>query len=237
MIDEAVGTGKFTELAPLDAPPPPPRRLGDLLKSIFGTKRSRDDIPNPQLEPARSIAFLCFYVNGRFVGSATGFFVKPDVVVTAAHNILMAKPTAVGAFAGYDAKRNPVQSVSASRWAWDAQRDFAVLITAPSPASGLQLNGRPTAKVTLAGYAFGYFGQLTAGVGAAKTSGDKLLYALPADKGDSGGPIFAGAFPTAVVVALHTDSFDTGNPFEAGGELADQQMIARIASLEAQART
>lgn len=239
MAEDSTGTAEFTETAPLDAPRPIVRKLGHFFKSILGmgAPLGRNDLPNPGQEPGRSVAFLCFYVNGQFKGSATGFFIKPDVVVTAAHNILIAQPTAVGAFPGYDAKRNPVQSVSARKWAWDTARDFAVLVTAPSSAIGLQLGGPAPGTVTLAGYSTGYFGELTDGTGPAHITGDKLEYKVAAGKGDSGGPVFAGSQAGAVVVGLHTDSFDGTHPFPAGGEFADPQMIARINALEAQART
>ncbi|WP_242187250.1 serine protease [Sphingomonas sp. CARO-RG-8B-R24-01] len=235
MAEDTSGSAHFEQIAPADAPHRP---LSNFLKSILrlGKQLTRNDVPDPKQEPARSIAFLCFYVNGVYKGFATGFFIKPDVVVTAAHNILMAQPTAVGAFAGYDAKRNPVQSVSARSWAWDTQRDFAVLITAPSSAAGLTLNGAPQPKIALAGYAFGYFGELTGATGAAQVQGNKLRYALAAGKGDSGAPVFSQSPPTASVAGLHTDSFDGGGPFDEGGELADAAMVTRIAALEAQAR-
>jgi hypothetical protein len=241
MVEDGSGAAAFIATAPSSAPPPPRsprRRLGDLLKSFlgFGKPLARDDVPDPGQEPARSIAFLCFYVDGAFVGFATGFFIKPDVVVTAAHNILMSKPTAVGVFAGYDAKRNPVGSVSARKWAWDTQRDFAVLITDPSRAAGLTLGTPPPGSVTLAGYAFGYFGEMTGASGPARVQGGKLRYALAAAKGDSGAPVFAGTIASGHVAGLHTDSFDENDPFDVGGEEADAQMVARIAELEAKAR-
>lgn len=239
MAGESSGTAEFLEAAPLEAPRPIIRNFSHFLRSMLGLAppSGRNDLLNPAQEPGRSVAFLCFYVSGKFVGSATGFFIKPDLLVTAAHNILMAKPTAVGAFPGYDAKRNPVQSVSARKWAWDTARDLAVLVTTPSAASGLQLGGQALTSVTLAGYSTGYFGELTDGTGPAQLTGNKLEYNLTAGKGDSGGPVFFGSQPGATVVGLHTDSFDASHPYPAGGEFADQQMIARISALEAQARS
>lgn len=241
--EESGGAASFVADAP--AVPPSTRRKRSLARRLFSlfsatVPLNRDRVNNPQAYPWSAVCLLNFFIDGRFEGHATGFFVATDVVVTAAHNIRRTNPDAVGIYPGYDAQLNPTNGVSGRSWAWDGSRDVAVIVTKGPGVAELGMGGAAPAVLTLAGYAFPYSNgspQLTFGAGQWSKSGSELLYRIGVDEGDSGSPVFVPDHGGATAMAVHFERRMLANQGPVGvGEFADPDLRQVLARLEQRAR-
>jgi V8-like Glu-specific endopeptidase len=200
----------------------------------------RVQVQNPTTPPYEAIALLNYYRHGSDspYGRATGFYLKADLVVTAAHNFTITKPAAVGIYPAFDAELNPVDPVGAVAWAWHPARDIGVLISPPQP-SHFGLHQPQDVEVALVGYAYPYpnnTGRMSVGVGPCSLDGLDLKYPIPARDGDSGAPVFIESGFN--VVAVHSELRQDPNTSRTYGvgEAVDPHFPALIQALEAEAR-
>lgn len=202
---------------------------------------ARPTVANPAAFPFGAVALLDFYKSGgskpTYLGSATGFFLKHDVLVTAAHNLIYSGADMVATFPGWDDKLNRSAMVPALRWSQSSVRDVSVLITSPNAPMATSFGGLGMPSATLVGYAFNYRDgtkRMSSGAGQCQVHGAQCTYGIAAQQGDSGGPIFSSG---NAAMALHTQLMPgPGGTMIGGGEAADAQFVSIVASLEAQAR-
>jgi len=207
----------------LMAMPPPPRNA----------------VPAPDSYPWSAVALLNFFRHGAFRGHATGFFVGPDLLVTAAHNLIRSQPDAVGVYPGYDAHLNPSADLGGRSWAVDSGWDVGVIVTHGSNGALMGFGGASPHNVTLAGYAYPYPSgapRMTATSGPGSKSEHELLYPLLVDEGDSGAAVFVSGGGGAVAMAVHFDRRVQGGQSIGVGIFADSDLGHVLADLEQKAR-
>ena len=212
-------------------------------RAIVPTKipPARSTVPNPSAYPFGAVALLDFYKsegpNPTYLGSATGFFVKHDMLVTAAHNLIYSGADMVATFPGWDDKLNRSTMVPALRWSQNSGRDVSVLITPPNAPVAANFGGLGSAAAMLVGYAFNYpdgTKRMSSGSGQCQVHGTQCTYGIASQQGDSGGPIFTSGH---TAMALHTRLIaGPGGSMIGGGEAVDAQFLSVVAHLEAQAR-
>lgn len=203
---------------------------------------ARATVADPTAFPFGAVALLDFYRDTRprptYLGHATGFFLKPDLVVTAAHNLIYSGAEMVAIFPGWDSRRNRSAMIPALRWSQSTARDISVLLTQANAPMTIPLQGALSHNAELVGYAFNYpdgSRRMSRGFGSCRPNGPRACaYAILAQQGDSGGPVFASG---EGAMAMHRAL----EPAEGGtmlgiGESLDADLVALIGELEAQAR-
>jgi hypothetical protein len=198
-------------------------------------------VPQPGSFPFGSVALLNFYDGAlpkpNFLGDATGFFVKPDLLLTAAHNLIYSRAKMVGVFPGWDSKLHVSHVVAGLRWCQSTTRDVSVMVTQPGAPMVVAMGGAPTLTPTLIGYASDYpdgSRRMSMGTGAAHVQGHEWTYEIAAQQRDSGAPVLSA---TNEVMALHKELLPgPGGTMIGGGEAVDADFIRIVADLEVQAR-
>ena len=202
---------------------------------------TRPTVQHPTALPYAAVALLNFFRKTpgkpQFLGYATGFFVKPDLVLTAGHNLTYANADIVGVYPAWDTKLNQSHVISALRWCPAPTRDIGMLLTQPGPGATVTLNGAVSPGAQLVGYASDYpdgTNRMSSGTGACNLQGDELLYAIDAQQADSGAPVFSA---NNLVMAIHKElRAGPGGTMIGGGEHVDAQLIALVVQLEALVR-
>jgi V8-like Glu-specific endopeptidase len=213
----------------------------DLSETFFesSTAPRRDPVSSPYSYPWDGVALLNFFRHGGFQGHATAFFVAPDLLITAAHNLTRTRPDAVGVYPAYDAQLNPTGNLGGRAWAVDEGRDVAVIVTHQPWSASLGIGTAAPAAVTLAGYAYAYDGgapRMTFATGPAAKAGHELRYPLLVDEGDSGAPVFVHDEGAATAMAVHFDRrVEAGESFGVG-QFADEDLRQILQQLEQSAR-
>jgi V8-like Glu-specific endopeptidase len=230
--------------AALPKAPSLPARIGPVpiferFKSMFELALSLSRHPaDPFAEPFKWVTLLNFYVGDQQVGHATGFLIESDLVVTAAHNLLVDTWETLNVYPAMDQQRNPVSPISAVSWAWYEPRDCAVLVLSQRATSFTAPASAQSRSVTLAGYAYPYPDEtprMTYGTGECEVSGRLAQYKIATRQGDSGAPVYVSG-PSPRLMAMHSKTqMKTGGPVGVG-ELIDNEFRQLVGDLEREAR-
>ena len=219
--------------------------LFDKLRSMVArgdAPAARSTVAQPSAFPFGAVALIDFYkstqTKPQYLGSATGFFVKHDLLVTAAHNIYYSGANMIAAFPGWDTELNQSAMVAALRWVQSTTRDVSIILTQPVAPMSVSIGGSASSSAMLVGYAFDYpdgTKRMSSGSGPCQVQGQQSTYGIAAQQGDSGGPIFSAG---NIVMALHTQlTAGSNGTMLGGGETVDAQFISIATTLEAQVRT
>lgn len=166
MADGTSETNRLKSLSPLPAELAPHHTRSGFFDKVWSAivkpriPDARPTVSAPTAAPFGAVALLDFYrktTSGpKYIGYATGFFIKPDVLVTAAHNIVYSRADMVAIFPGWDTKLNRSALIPALRWCQSETRDISVLITQSVAPMAVPLGGKIDAPAKLVGYAFDY---------------------------------------------------------------------------------
>ena len=221
-----------------------PNLLTRFWSMIVGSKipDARPTVPNPAGFPFGAVALLDFYRDEQpkpaYLGSATGFFIRHDLLITAAHNIYYSGADMIATFPGWDTKLNQSAMIAAVRWVQSTARDVSIILTRPGAPVTVTLGPPMSPSAMLVGYASNYQDgtkRMSSGSGQCQVKGQQCTYGIAAQQGDSGGPIFSSG---NTAMALHTQLMAGSNgTMIGGGETADAQFMSIVASLEAQVRS
>lgn len=242
--------GQTYQVKSLVAPPeglspvPARRNIFDRLWSLIVPRTmsaARPTVPQPAAFPYGAVGLMNFYRSGTpnptYLGYATGFFVKPDLLVTAAHNLIYSNADMVAIFPGWDTQLHRSGMLAALRWSQSTERDVSVIVTQPGAPVTVSLGGPASSDVALVGYAFDYpdgTKRMSMGTGPGQLQGHQLRYNLAAQQGDSGGPVFSA---DNQAIGVHTQLLPgPGGTMIGAGEAADAQLLSILATLENQAR-
>lgn len=245
-----VGASDGMQVKSLSAAPDDLRPHGNTLgvldrfwKLIVPSKvpADRPTVTNPAAAPHAAVALLNFLrkTTGKpqYLGSATGFYVEPDLVVTAAHNLYYSAADIIAVYPAWDDRLNQSQVVSALRWAKSDARDVGLILMPRRAGPTISLDGGASAQARLVGYAFPYpdrTDRMSEGTGPCHLDGFALKYALNAQQADSGGPVL-GANDSAM--AIHRERLPgPGGTMLGAGEHVDQQVSTILSQLEVQLR-
>lgn len=250
MADQQAEQFEIRELSPLPEEFVPRRRRGRRKSSaeLFalagpeGIPPSRPTVSTPKSFPYGAVALLNFFKKApgkpKYLGYATGFFVRPDLVLTAKHNLTLSGADMIGVYPAWDTVLNQSHGVSAIRWIPSAtSRDIGMLLTQPGPGSTVSLNGALSPVAQLVGYASDYpngTNRMSSATGPCHLQGNELICNVNAQQADSGAPIFSAS---QFVMAIHKELLPgPGGTMIGGAEHVDANLIALCTQLETQLR-
>lgn len=204
-------------------------------KSIDQRLLQRTPVENPLAAPFSSIALLEFFWNAVPLTFAGGFFIKPDVIVTAGHNLSSFNFTSIAVSPAFDAATHPqTPRFAAIDNVRHAARDVGIAIVGGFNAASVALtDAQGDADCGLAGYAIPLPGpspRLTAAQARISFDGPQIRYEIPTLQGDSGSPVFR--LNGAGVVAVHVETRPFGATLFGVGERMDEELQAIIAAAE-----
>lgn len=182
--------------------PPKPRswisRLGQQL-GFF----PRSDVPDVTITPWNGIARIDFYDGELNKGQATGFLIKPDLVLTVGHAMSDAWPFD-GLRICFQDDGDPAHQRLApcKAYAYHGVEDLAVILVPPQPAASLRISGMQASTLTLAGFPESS-PKLRTDSGLVGGTGSILRHDIKTRAGDSGAPLFAMAGVEVKSIAMH----------------------------------
>lgn len=144
---------------------------------------------DPSLHPWRAIARLEFRELGMATCVGSGFLVRPDMVLSASHNIKRAgKFSEIEIILGCDRKLGLGRTLKVERYGWHGAHDLALFQVTPTTVEPLPIGIPGEGVVTLAAYP-DMNEQLLLGSARLTIAGQEGIYELNARPGDSGGPV------------------------------------------------
>lgn len=215
-------------------------RPADAFLGIAGPSHEalhRDPVARPAQPPWASVCLLnMFDRDGTFLGSATGFLIKSDVVVTARHALGPATRR-VAVLPGYDARNHVSADIVGIGYANDDRRDLGVIVTRPTSLAGVALANAAAGNMSLVGYSEPYpdlTPMMSFASAPAVVAGAALEYAVKAAEGDSGGPVFNASM--SAVIGVHVRAELRNGSLKGIAEPVDAELNRIVARLEGLAR-